>query len=183
MNFPAAKGASLEPFVATAQIQLLSRAVKVGWADDSTRTTGRGRDHGLSEAALGGALPSRLKIFHQLVFEMNQQTPGTPLVSQRKIAVSFRHNALLSLFRVALQGLQGLQSENPDRAHKPKLKEAATALTLACLSYDFVGTLSGRVRRGHRDDPGAFVVALAHRGARYDGAAVRRVQIERAAVQ
>ena len=141
VSFLAAKGASLEPFVATAQIQLLSRAVKVGWADDPDA-----HDAVVAEIMDFLKQPSEahyllgLKIFHQLVSEMNQQTPGTSLVSQRKIAVSFRHSALLSLFRVALQGLQGLQSENPDRAHKPKLKEAATALTLACLSYDFVGT-------------------------------------------
>ena len=108
VNFLAAKGASLEPFVATAQIQLLSRAVKVGWADDPDA-----HDAVVAEIMDFLKQPSEahyllgLKIFHQLVSEMNQQTPGTSLVSQRKIAVSFRHDALLSLFRVALQGLQG----------------------------------------------------------------------------
>ena len=141
MAFLAAKGAGAEPFVVTAQIQLLSRAIKLGWADDPDA-----HDAIVAEIMDFLKQPSEahyligLKIFNQLVAEMNQQTPGTSLVSQRKTAVSFRHSALLSLFQVALRGLQGLQSENPERTHKTKLKESATALTLACLSYDFVGT-------------------------------------------
>ena len=34
MTFLASKGANLEPFVVTAQIQLLSRVVKLSWLDD-----------------------------------------------------------------------------------------------------------------------------------------------------
>ena len=141
VNFLAAKGASLEPFVVTAQIQLLSRAIKLGWADDPDA-----HDAIVEEIMDFLKQPSEahylvgLKIFNQLVAEMNQQTPGTSLISQRKVAVSFRHSALLSLFRVGLQALQTFQSENPDKNHKTKLKESAMALALACLSYDFVGT-------------------------------------------
>ena len=85
VNFLAAKGASLEPFVATAQIQLLSRAVKVGWADDPDA-----HDAVVAEIMDFLKQPSEahyllgLKIFHQLVSEMNQQTPGTPLVRNAK---------------------------------------------------------------------------------------------------
>ena len=141
MTFLASKGANLEPFVVTAQIQLLSRVVKLSWLDDPDA-----HDAIVAEMMDFLKQPSEahylvgLKIFNQLVSEMNQQTPGTSLISQRKVAVSFRHSALLSLFQVALQSLQNLQSENPDGNHKTRLKESATSLTLACLSYDFVGT-------------------------------------------
>ena len=141
MTFLASKGANLEPFVVTAQIQLLSRVVKLSWLDDPDA-----HDAIVAEMMDFLKQPSEahylvgLKIFNQVVSEMNQQTPGTSLISQRKVAVSFRHSALLSLFQVALQSLQNLQSENPDGNHKTRLKESATSLTLACLSYDFVGT-------------------------------------------
>ena len=62
--------------------------------------------------------------------------PGTSLISQRKIAVSFRHNALLNIFQISLQALQSLQA---DPASEARLKEQATTLVLVCLSYDFVG--------------------------------------------
>lgn len=141
VNFLATKSETLENFVVTAQIQLLSRIIKTGWLDDPDA-----HESILDEVMDFLKQPSEahylvgLKIYNQLVTEMNQQTPGTSLIAQRKVAVSFRHNALLRLFRTALQGLQSLMTENGNETHKSKLKELCTSLTLNCLSYDFVGT-------------------------------------------
>ena len=178
INFLANKASSLEGFVATAQIQLLSRIIKTGWLDDPDAHAQIVEDimHFLKQPSTAHYHVG-LKILNQLVSEMNQATPGTSLISQRKVAVSFRHNALLQIFQVSLQALQSLQS---DSASEARLKEQATALTLACVPVvRFRGHLARRIHRGHRDDPGAFLVALAHRRTRHDAADVRRVQGER----
>ena len=153
VGFLASKSDALESFVLIAQIQLLSRVIKTGWLDDpdAHETILDEVMDFLKQPGEGHYLVG-LKIFNQLVMEMNQQTPGTSLISQRKIAVSFRHDALLRLFRVALQGLQSLMeggggaladTQNPGQnttSLKPKLREQCVKLTLNCLSYDFVGT-------------------------------------------
>ena len=138
INFLANKASSLEGFVATAQIQLLSRIIKTGWLDDPDAHAQIVEDimHFLKQPSTAHYHVG-LKILNQLVSEMNQATPGTSLISQRKVAVSFRHNALLQIFQVSLQALQSLQS---DSASEARLKEQATSLALVCLSYDFVGT-------------------------------------------
>jgi exportin-7 len=153
VGFLASKSDALESFVLIAQIQLLSRVIKTGWLDDpdAHETILDEVMDFLKQPGEGHYLVG-LKIFNQLVMEMNQQTPGTSLISQRKVAVSFRHDALLRLFRVALQGLQSLMeggggaladTQNPGQnttSLKPKLREQCVKLTLNCLSYDFVGT-------------------------------------------
>lgn len=138
INYLATKGTSLESFVTTAQIQLLSRITKTGWldSDDAHREVVKDIMNFLKQPSTTHYHVG-LKIFNQLVTEMNQQTPGTSLISQRKIAVSFRHNALLNIFQISLQALQSLQA---DPASEPRLKEQATSLVLVSLSYDFVGT-------------------------------------------
>ena len=134
INFLANKASSLEGFVATAQIQLLSRIIKTGWLDDPDAHAQIVEDimHFLKQPSTAHYHVG-LKILNQLVSEMNQATPGTSLISQRKVAVSFRHNALLQIFQVSLQALQSLQS---DSASEARLKEQATSLALVCLSYD-----------------------------------------------
>ena len=139
INFLANKGNSLEGFVVTSLVQLLSRITKTAWLDADNDA------HREIVAEVMNFLKQQnnthyhigLKIFNQLVTEMNQQSPGTSLIAQRKIAVSFRHNALLQIFQVSLQALQELQASQSSEA---RLKEQAASLVLACLSYDFVGT-------------------------------------------
>jgi len=138
INYLATKGTVLETFVTTSLIQLLSRITKTGWldTDDTHREVVADIMNFLTQPN-STHYHIGLKIFNNLVTEMNQQTPGTSLISQRKIAVSFRHNVLLQIFQVSLQALQSLQSDPNTEA---RLKEQATALVLCCLSYDFVGT-------------------------------------------
>ena len=139
INFLANKGNSLEGFVVTSLVQLLSRITKTAWLDADndahreivTEVMNFLKQQNNTHYHIG------LKIFNQLVMEMNQQSPGTSLIAQRKIAVSFRHNALLQIFQVSLQALQELQASQSSEA---RLKEQAASLVLACLSYDFVGT-------------------------------------------
>ena len=145
INYLATKGAQMERFVATAQIQLLSRIIKTGWLDDPDAHARIVEDvmHFLEQPQATHYLVG-LRIFNQLVSEMNRQSPGTSLIAQRKIAVSFRHNALLTIFEVSLRALQSLRSgQGPaptEAVPDARLKEQACALVLACLSYDFVGT-------------------------------------------
>ena len=138
IGYLANKAATLESFVTTAQIQLLSRITKTGWldSDDAHREIVNEVMNFLKQPSTAHYHVG-LKIFNQLVTEMNQQTQGTSLISQRKVAVSFRHNALLNIFQVSLQALQSLQG---DPASEARLKEQAASLVLVCLSYDFVGT-------------------------------------------
>ena len=105
INFLANKGNSLEGFVVTSLVQLLSRITKTAWLDADndahreivTEVMNFLKQQNNTHYHIG------LKIFNQLVTEMNQQSPGTSLIAQRKIAVSFRHNALLQIFQVSLQ--------------------------------------------------------------------------------
>ena len=139
INFLANKASSLEGFVATAQIQLLSRIIKTGWLDDPDAHAQIVEDimHFLKQPSTAHYHVG-LKILNQLVSEMNQATPGTSLISQRKVAVSFRHNALLQIFQVSLQALQSL----PVGLRQRGAPEGASHVPspLVCLSYDFVGT-------------------------------------------
>ena len=73
----AAQGTSLETFVTTAQIQLLSRITKTGWldSDDAHREIVNDIMNFLKQPNTTHYHVG-LKIFNQLVTEMNQQSPG-----------------------------------------------------------------------------------------------------------
>jgi exportin-7 len=98
-----------------------------------------------------------------LVGEMNAPTPGRSLTQHRKIACSFRDQALFKVFSIALASLKHLAPANNNSSNmnsssssnsnsnsggimstqegqQTKLNEAAVQLALACLSFDFVGT-------------------------------------------
>jgi exportin-7 len=77
-----------------------------------------------------------LRILNMAVAEMNAPTPGRTLTLHRKVAISFRDQALFPAFQLALAALRHLQGAAADA----KLREQALALALGCLSFDFVGT-------------------------------------------
>ncbi|CAI5957507.1 unnamed protein product [Closterium sp. NIES-65] len=135
VSFLATKGPKAESFVTASLVQLLCRISKLGWYDDE-----RFRDivdectkflaQGTAEHFFLG-----LKIFNQLVAEMNQPSPGRSLTFHRKTACSFRDLALFAIFQISLTSLRQLQSDADD-----KLRAEAVSLALRCLSFDFVGT-------------------------------------------
>ena len=91
INYLATKGTALEGFVVTAQVQLLSRITKTAWLDTDneahreivTEVMNFLKQNNNAHYHIG------LKIFNQLVTEMNQQSPGTSLIAQRKICLLY----------------------------------------------------------------------------------------------
>ncbi|XP_078427480.1 ARM repeat superfamily protein isoform X2 [Wolffia australiana] len=135
VTYLANRGPELQTFVAGSLIQLFCRIAKFSWFDDD-----RFRDvvkdlttflnQGTSDHfALG------LKLFNQLVSEMNQPTSGLPLTQHRKAACSFRDQSLYHIFQISLTSLGRLKDDGSSM-----LRELALSLSLKCLSFDFIGT-------------------------------------------
>eukprot|EP00204_Picochlorum_oklahomense_P000244 CAMPEP_0118799344 /NCGR_PEP_ID=MMETSP1161-20130426/1583_1 /TAXON_ID=249345 /ORGANISM="Picochlorum oklahomensis, Strain CCMP2329" /LENGTH=1059 /DNA_ID=CAMNT_0006727019 /DNA_START=220 /DNA_END=3399 /DNA_ORIENTATION=- len=134
------RGPSLEPYVVTSLVQLLCRMTKLGWfEDDAMRPIAdEGKvflDKGVSETSemhyfLG------LKILTMAVSEMNCPCPGRTLTQHRKVAVSFRDRSLFQIYQMSLNALAYLKRSSDN----VRLMEQAMSLSLACLSFDFVGT-------------------------------------------
>ncbi|MCE5165724.1 hypothetical protein HAX54_011888 [Datura stramonium] len=83
-----------------------------------------------------------LKILNQLVSEMNQPSPGLPSAQHRRVACSFRDQSLLQVFQISLTSMAQLKNDVTvtENAASSKLQELALALSLKCLSFDFMGT-------------------------------------------
>ncbi|XP_059289213.1 uncharacterized protein LOC132042703 isoform X4 [Lycium ferocissimum] len=120
INYLATRGIDLEPFVTASLIQLFCRVTKYGWFEDD--------------------------IFREVVKEstsiLNQASPEFPSAQHRRVACSFRDQSLLQVFQISLTSMAQLKidvtvSEN---AASSKLQELALALSLKCLSFDFMGT-------------------------------------------
>lgn len=122
-------------FVTSSLIQLLCRVTKLGWYDDEhfrdvvTECTNFLAQGTVDHFYIG------LRVLNQLVAEMNQANPGRSLTHHRKTACSFRDSSLFQIFQISLTSLRQLQTDAED-----KLREQAIALSLKCLSFDFVGT-------------------------------------------
>ncbi|CAI5527637.1 unnamed protein product [Closterium sp. Naga37s-1] len=155
VSFLATKGPKAESFVTASLVQLLCRISKLGWYDDE-----RFRDI-VDEctkflAQVRVIAVQGLKIFNQLVAEMNQPSPGRSLTFHRKTACSFRDLALFAIFQISLTSLRQLQSDDLalfaifqisltslrqlQSDADDKLRAEAFSLAPRCLSFDFVGT-------------------------------------------
>ncbi|XP_031473767.1 uncharacterized protein LOC116246177 isoform X3 [Nymphaea colorata] len=135
ISYLAARGPELQPFVTASLIQLFCRVTKLGWHDDDRfRDVVKESMNFLSQAT-SGHYSIGLKILNQLVAEMNQVNPGFPLAHQRRVACSFRDQALFQIFQISLTSLCQLKNDVDNR-----LKGLALSLALKCLSFDFVGT-------------------------------------------
>lgn len=77
-----------------------------------------------------------LKIFNELITEINHPLPGRSLTQHRKTAVSFRDVCLCEIFKIALESLGKLTQQGPS---DDRVKEALV-LANKCLAFDFVGT-------------------------------------------
>jgi len=136
LNYLANKGPSLAPFVKTALVQLIARLTKLGWFENEQH-----REIIKEVTQFLQASPTHkligFRIINQLVAEMNQPSPGRSLTSHRKIAVSFRDQALFQIFQISLTSLKQLLN---DPSAQEEIMEQVLSLALKCLSFDFVGT-------------------------------------------
>lgn len=141
INYLHTRGSTLEQYVVTSLLQLISRMTKLGWyEDDDFRTIVEDAKNLMDRGTMDGSTPHYLlglKLASSLVGEMNAPTPGKSLSQHRKIAVSFRDQSLYTIFSLSLTALRQLASQGP---RDEKLGEAAVQLALQCLSFDFVGT-------------------------------------------
>ncbi|XP_020209827.1 exportin-7-B, partial [Cajanus cajan] len=69
---------------------------------------------------------------------MNQANAGMPATNHRRVACSFRDQHLFQIFQISLTSLG--QLKNDGKLVVNQLQELALALSLKCLSFDFVGT-------------------------------------------
>ncbi|KAK9156564.1 hypothetical protein Scep_003138 [Stephania cephalantha] len=134
INYLATRGPELQPFVTASLVQLFCRVTKFGWFDDDRFKDVVNESMDFLKAtsdhyAIG------LKILNQLVSEMNQPSPGLPSTHHRRVACSFRDQALFQIFQICLSSLNQLKTDAMSR-----LQELALSLALKCLSFDFVGT-------------------------------------------
>uniref|UniRef100_A0A0R0K1Q2 Importin N-terminal domain-containing protein n=1 Tax=Glycine max TaxID=3847 RepID=A0A0R0K1Q2_SOYBN len=135
INYLATRGPELQPFVAASLIQLLCRVTKFGWFDDDRfRDLVKESMNFLSQAT-PGHYAIGLKILSQLISEMNQANAGMPATNHRRVACSFRDQYLFQIFQISLTSLGQLKNDVVNQ-----LQELALALSLKCLSFDFVGT-------------------------------------------
>lgn len=84
-----------------------------------------------------------LQLMALLVQEMNLPRREMAMLSRhRKIAVSFRDNALLPMFETAIEFLKSLIEGSglaPDQSEK--LQECTLIVIRNCLGFDFIGTI------------------------------------------
>lgn len=139
ISYLATRGPELQTFVAGSLIQLLCRITKFGWFDDD------GFKEIVKEATnfLSQATPDHysigLKILNHLVSEMNQPNSGLSLTHHRRVATNFKDPALFQIFQISLTSLRQLKNDGNMQVSSA-LKRLAIALSLKCLSYDFIGT-------------------------------------------
>lgn len=73
--------------------------------------------------------------------EKHKRNSHTPLFQPTsRVAVSFRDTSLLAIFTTSLDELRALGPPHDGAGDDGRLREAAAATALACLSFDFVGT-------------------------------------------
>ncbi|KAL8162040.1 hypothetical protein V2J09_013529 [Rumex salicifolius] len=134
INYLATRGPEMQHFVIQSLIQLLSRLTKFGWFDDDRFRDVVKDSMNFFTQATPQHYTIGLKIFNQLVSEMNQPNPGLPSTHHRRAASSFRDQSLFQIFQISLTSLQQLRND------ASQLQELAISLSVKCLSFDFVGT-------------------------------------------
>jgi exportin-7 len=141
LDYLARKGPGLEKFVTTSLIQLVCRLTKFGWFDDDHHRGIVDEATKFLQATVDHCIIG-LQILNELVTEMNLPVTGRNITFHRKIAVSFREDALFRIFQVSLTTLKQLQLKNivatPDQENR--LADQALNLVIKALSFDFIGT-------------------------------------------
>ncbi|KAJ0402462.1 hypothetical protein ATCC90586_009282 [Pythium insidiosum] len=142
LGYLAQKGPTLQKFVTTSLIQMLCRLTKFGWFDDEQHREIVDEVTKFLQATVDHCIIG-LQILNELVTEMNLPVAGRNITFHRKIAVSFREEALFRIFQVSLTTLRQLQMHNiggatPDQ--EQRLGDHALSLAIKALSFDFIGT-------------------------------------------
>jgi len=141
LTYLANNGPQLESFVVVSLIKLVCRITKLGWFDDSVHRELADDVTKFLQATVEHCILG-LKILNQLVDELNIPTSGRTLTQHRKTSVSFRDVCLLKVFQLGLTTLKQLQTRaiSADPQQEKILGEQSLALTVRCLSFDFIGT-------------------------------------------
>mmetsp|Transcript_24863 Transcript_24863/g.58336 ORF Transcript_24863/g.58336 Transcript_24863/m.58336 type:complete len:1123 (+) Transcript_24863:355-3723(+) len=141
LTYLANNGPQLESFVVVSLIKLVCRITKLGWFDDPVHRELADDVTKFLQATVEHCILG-LKILNQLVDELNIPTSGRTLTQHRKTSVSFRDVCLLKVFQLGLTTLKQLQTRaiSADPQQEKILGENSLALTVRCLSFDFIGT-------------------------------------------
>ncbi|KAG0447142.1 hypothetical protein HPP92_028453 [Vanilla planifolia] len=111
ISYLATRGPDLQNFVTGSLIQLLCRITKFGWFEDDIFKEVVNDSTGFLSQATPEHYSIGLKILNQLVSEMNQPNPGLPLSHHRRVATSFKDQALYQIFQISLTSLSNLKSD------------------------------------------------------------------------
>ncbi|GLE09040.1 hypothetical protein PINS_up020585 [Pythium insidiosum] len=121
---------------------MLCRLTKFGWFDDEQHREIVDEVTKFLQATVDHCIIG-LQILNELVTEMNLPVAGRNITFHRKIAVSFREEALFRIFQVSLTTLRQLQMHNIGGAtadQEQRLGDHALSLAIKALSFDFIGT-------------------------------------------
>jgi len=141
LGYLANQGPNLQDFCVMSLIKLVCRITKLGWFDDPTHRELANDVAKFLQATVDHCILG-LKILNQLVDELNIPTIGRTLMQHRKTSVSFRDVCLFKVFQLGLTTLKQLQTRAITTEHQQEtiLGEQGLALTVQCLSFDFIGT-------------------------------------------
>lgn len=145
----------LADFVVRAIVGLICRITKLGWLDTNKEECFIFREmiEPLMDMIKSGQPKPMLisvQILYSLVYEFNQSYEGEitrSTIVMRKIANNFRENQLYTIFLTSIELLGKMSSNIKSLNLYDNLQHAivqySLKLTLACLSYDFIGTCGG----------------------------------------
>lgn len=139
-----------ENYVVGALAKLLCRITKLGWFDNAINGELREIVKETQDFLVMSTTHHLvgLKLLQALVDEMNTPTSTKTLTAHRKTAVSFRDGGLFQAFQVALNTIRQVQTQlqggggalNGAGELNNKLVHLGMQLSVACLSFDFIGT-------------------------------------------
>lgn len=146
------KGTHLKASSVGSLVSLVCRLTKFAWLDEGSPAireivieTNKFLTATFHHCIIG------MKLFNALVTEMNYKNKNRSLTQHRKVAVSFRDNALHDIFEISLSMLNSLATRalpfsttlppNEAAVVECQLLDQAISLLSNCLNFDFIGVL------------------------------------------
>ncbi|KAJ4460132.1 putative Ran-binding protein 17 [Paratrimastix pyriformis] len=124
-------------------VQLLCRLSKLTWIDEKERDISISEFSKFFEASVDHCIVG-LNIFHELIREINYNAANFSLTEHRKIQISFRNDSLYKVLNLAVSYLTHVCNNSLGAQATPQHVMAICAealnVSLACLSFDFIGT-------------------------------------------
>jgi len=130
------------PFVTDELMQLYAHITKISWFEtDKDQWFFRDVIPEISKFLQGDVdkCTTGIQLFKKLVENMNSMVNFKPLKRHWKVASSFRDASLHQIFQIACD-LLSLVSANQMQENQQGFVASVLELSLACLSYDFIGT-------------------------------------------